>query len=397
MVSIVADNQAVERCLERILELARRGGAEFADALILRGINGSLSIELPPDSDAQALIKLPENILVPVGLFGFTLEGDDIAVRTAEPGVTAEQRALLESMVELYNLTGKIAWYRQTSPVLFLGSQPDLARLIARGRDEPMRQGLERLATGGYAESIVLQRFIGSRWFRFREDGEEAEKRVLMPILDLMNHHVQGSAFDKRSDGGGRYLCIERARSMPREVRECFVCYARYDAMEMLLAYNFVDETATFVRSVPMEINLPDVGVIKVQTSKKKGFNKNLPPQLQDIAAFLPKIIAKRADHLEVTFLSIPATVTPQVFRRVLNVLIGTLNRTCMDRLDLILQAEEQVIAANRAYYRTVQEALRAVPAEDQAGAAWQDLARACDLQLSLLQRYSDMARALAA
>jgi len=184
---------------------------------------------------------------------------------------------------------------------------------------------------------------------------------------------------------------------MPREVRECFVCYARYDAMEMLLAYNFVDETATFVRSVPMEINLPDVGVIKVQTNKTKGSNKNLPPQLRDIAPFLPKIVAKRTDHLEVTFLSIPATVTPQVFRRVLNVLIGTLNRACMDRLDLILQAEEQVIATNRAYYETVRDALRAIPAGGQAASALHDLARACDLQLSLLQHYSDMARSLAA
>src|SRR5215472_12342976 len=126
MVSILADDRSVERCLERTLEQARRGGAEFSDALILRGTSGSLSVELEPDSDAQLLIKLPENILVPIGSFGFALEGDDIAIRTADPDVTAEQRALLESMVELYNLTGKISWYRRTSPFLFLGSRPDL-------------------------------------------------------------------------------------------------------------------------------------------------------------------------------------------------------------------------------------------------------------------------------
>jgi hypothetical protein len=397
MVSIIADSQDVERCLERILEQARRGGAEFSDALILRGLNGSLSVELPPDSDAQMLIKLPENTLVPVGSFDLVLEGDDIAIRGAQPQVTQEQRALLESMVELYNLTGKIAWYRRTSPFLFLGSQPDLARLIARGRDEPMRRALELLAMGADIDPIVLWRFMSTRWFSFRQDGDEESKRVLMPILDLMNHHARGSAIQKQSDGNGPSHYVERARSMPREVRECFVRYARCDAMEMLLAYNFVDETATFVRSVPMEINLPDVGVIKVQTSKAKGSNKNLPPQLRNIAPFLPKMIAKRPEYLEVTFLCIPATVTPQVFRRVLNVLIGTLNRACVDRLDLILRAEEQVIATNRTYYETVRDALRAVPAEAQAASAWHDVARTCDLQLSLLQRYSDLARELAA
>jgi len=353
-----------------------------------------MSVELPPDADAQTLMKLPENTLVPVGSFDLALEGDDIAIRGAEPGVTAERRALLESMVELYNLTGKIAWYRRTSPFLYLGSQPDLARLIARGRERPMQRALDLLATGADTNLIVLSRFISTRWFRHQEDGDEEAKRVLMPILDLMNHDARGSGIQKGSDGNRRFLYVERARSMPREMHECFVHYAHYDAMETLLAYNFVDETATFVRSVPMEINLPGTGVIKVQTSKTKGSSKNLPPQLRNIAPFLPKMIAKRPDYLEVTFLSIPATVTPQGFRRVLNVLIGTLNRACVDRLDLILQAEEQVIATNLSYYRTVQEALRAVPAEGQAALAWHDLTRACELQLSLLQGYADMARA---
>src|SRR5262249_6924427 len=157
------------------------------------------------------LMKLPENTLVPVGSFDLALEGDDIAIRGAEPGVTAERRALLESMVELYNLTGKIAWYRRTSPVLFLGSQPDLARLIARGRDEPMQRALERVMTGANTDSIVLRRFITTRWFRFQRDSDENSERVLMPILDLMNHHAQGSIFEKRSDGNRHLLYVERA------------------------------------------------------------------------------------------------------------------------------------------------------------------------------------------
>jgi len=65
--------------------------------------------------------------------------------------------------------------------------------------------------------------------------------------------------------------------------------------------------------------------------------------------------------------------------------------------LDLILQAEEQVIATNTAYYEKVREALRAVPVEGRAASAWHDLTRACELQLSLLQTYRDNARGLAA
>ena len=128
MVSIEADNVDIERCLERILAEARRGGAAFADDLVLRCADRSLSIELPPGSAAETLITLPEQMLVPTRLFSLALQGDDIVVTAADPAVTPARRALMESMLALYNLTGKIAWFRRHSTVPFLRGRPELAR-----------------------------------------------------------------------------------------------------------------------------------------------------------------------------------------------------------------------------------------------------------------------------
>src|SRR5262245_14104529 len=114
MVSIQSDNADIERCLERILIETRRGGAAFADDLTLRCADRSLSIELPPGSGARMLINLPEPMTVPTRSFRLALQGDDIAITDVDPDVTPARRALMESILALYNLTGKIAWYRQS-------------------------------------------------------------------------------------------------------------------------------------------------------------------------------------------------------------------------------------------------------------------------------------------
>ena len=398
MVSIVADNRDVERCLEKILAEARRGGAEFAPSLVLRCVNGSLSVELPPESSDQLLIKLPQETLVPTALFGLTLQEDDIVIDNIDPAVTSECRTLCESILELYNLTGKIGWFRRTSPLLFLRAHPELAQRAARGQDEPLRRILTTPLPDGGENRLLLRRFLASRWFGFADDSGTAPTRVLMPILDLMNHHEHGSPFENAGIEGGRFLRIQRAKKMPREERECFVRYGPYDAMEMLLAYNFVDESASFMRSIPMEVTLPEVGMLAIRALKKKGGKRNVPTAFRDIAPYLPRIVSKQPNYLEIASLIIPTRVTPQAFRRVLNLLIATLNPGYADRLDLIVQAEEKIVDANKAHYEALKTGLHDA-STDTAGDAeiLRGLTRAYDVQLDHLRHYNEMARRLAA
>jgi hypothetical protein len=388
MVSIEADNADIERCLERILAEARRGGAAFADDLVLRCADRSLSIELPPGSTAETLITLPEQTLVPTRLFSLALQGDDIAVTAADPGVTPARRTLMESMLALYNLTGKIAWFRQHSAVLFLRGRPELARLVARGSDAGMRSALlDPLAPGGL-DSFLLLRFLATRWLDF---GRDTARAVLAPIVDLMNHDAKAAPFRNREEAGVRYLLVERARQRPAEARECFIRYGSYDPLETLLGYDFVDESATFARSVPLEIALPGVGRIKVGAGHSESGAKALPAALRDLRGYLPKIVGRQAEALEISFLIVPEATAPHALRRVLNVVIATLDRACLDRLDLILEAERQIIAANKAHYAELGSALAAAQASPADASILRDLRRAIELQMTRLQRYEAM------
>jgi hypothetical protein len=398
MVAIAADDAEIGRRLERMLAQARDAGGAIADDLILRCAGGSLSVELPPDSAAETLIDLPEQALLPVGAFGLSLQGGDIALDSVDAAVAPARRALMESMLALYNLTSKIAWYRRTSPVLFLRARPDLASLVARGCDARMQHRLtDRLAADEHAP-FLLQRFIGTRSLDFRVDPGAPAGAVLAPIVDLLNHDIKAPPFREHAGPSGRRLRVARPRSVPGNPRECFVQYGFYDPLETLLRYNFTDESAEFLRSVPAVITLAGIGTINVRAGRSRSASKGLPAPLKALADYLPKIVTRQPRYLEVAFLAIPATpALSHALRRVLNLLIATLDSDHLDRLDLIVAAEDQILAANRAHYQELRRALAAAAPGAPASPVLAELARACDLQIARLQAYDDMVRSLPA
>jgi hypothetical protein len=108
--------------------------------------------------------------------------------------------------------------------------------------------------------------------------------------------------------------------------------------------------------------------------------------------------VTRQPRYLEVAFLAIPATPTlSHALRRVLNLLIATLDSDHLDRLDLIVAAEDQILAANRAHDQELRWALAAAAPGAPASPILAELARACDLQIARLQAYDDMVRGLPA
>lgn len=397
MVSIDSDSAEITRCVERLIAEARRVGGEFADDLVVRCRDGSLCLALPPGSSTDIIIKMPERALIPIKSFRLSLDGDDIVIDGADADVSPERRALLEPMIELYNLTGKIAWYRRTAVPLFLRGYPKLAELVGRGSDGSMRRLLTDRLPAAAMPRLTLDRFLGTRLLDFREDPSEPGESVLMPVIDFMNHHANGAPFQNRSREGDRSLWVGRAKAIPGNPQECFAFYGHYDAMETLLRYNFPDESGSVLRSVPVVITLPEVGTISADAGHGRGTGKNLPDALKPIGRYLPKILNKQPRYLKVSFLVLPTT-TPNALRQVLNLLIANLGREHVDRLDLIRAAEAQVLEANKAHYAELRPALAATaPGGPDAAAILADLVRVCDLQLAHLQRYEDTIQNLAA
>jgi hypothetical protein len=388
MVSIAAHNRDVERSLQKNIKLAEQDGAEFSDDLLLKCVDGSLSLEAPADSAGKVLIRLPWDCLIPLQSFQFSVIDDNIIVSSHDEGLTSSCVARMEAILELYNLTNKFAYHRRTSPWLLIASHPRLQQYVVQRRSG-IASEYGKFIHSGTRNELLLRTFLNTRAYTSRVDFAQARQfPVLMPVLDLMNHHIYGAAYPEDQDTAGRSITMRRSAPIPGTGTECFACYGPYDSFETWITYNFIDGRVPFVTSVAMTIDLPGLGTIRLANFHKLRFKKDLPDSVKYLWAYIPQLLAKREHHMETASLLIPGHRAPKALRQTLRFLISEIS-PAHSQTDLVLHAEDQIIAANNTYYRSLMAFLQTLSAEDPLQKPILDeFIRLCELQLARLQVY---------
>ena len=388
MVSITADNRDVERSLQRNIKLAEKTGAEFSDDLLLKCVDGDLSLEAPPDSTGKVLIRLPRDCLVPLKSFHFSVADDNIVVSSHDEGLTNSCLARMEAILELYNLTNKFARHRRQSPWLLIASHPRLQQYVMQRRSGVASEYGKFIDSGAQNE-LMLRGFLNTRTYTSQVDSTEAPRvPVLMPVLDLMNHHIYGAPF--REETENRSLTMSRSVPRPGTGNECFACYGPYDAFETWITYNFVDGRVPFVTSVAMTIDLPGLGTIRLANFHKPRFKKDLPDSVKYLWAYIPQLLVKGKHHIDTASLLIPGHRAPKALRQTLRFLISEISPEHSQQSDLVLHAENQIIAANNTYYQNLKACLLALlPTDPLQKPILDEFIRLCELQLARIQVYA--------
>ena len=399
MVFITADDRMIERCLERLVAQVESAGGTLATDLLLKCVEGGLSIEASPDRQGELLLTLPSTIMPRIERFKIHLEEDDFIISSRDPGATPETIGALETMLELYNLTHKAALHRQTASWPFLESHPELIEIILAGRSGPALGKIAQLAREKRTKDLVLETFLKSRTLGFRRNPAEKPEKTLMPIIDFFNHHPQGAAYQPAEQNGENVmLTIRKSQPDLPESRECYACYGWYDSLDVWLNYNFLSEKTSFVRSIPLNIDLPGPCKIKARAFSATQKHENLQPPIADLGLYLPHVIQQTEDTLEITFLLIPGPNAPRALRRVLGALLRKLNPAFAERDDLVALAEEQVLAGNVAYYTKLKEILATLELNGKKiERSGEDLMQLCNLQLSRIEKYKAYALPAAA
>lgn len=397
MVSIVADSADVERCLQRILALATRCGAEFGDHLTIRYAAGDFAIEAPPDAAGRVLARFPRDRLVPIAAFRFRLEADDVVIASPDPGLPREQIQLMDAMLALFNLAKKPAQHRRTSPWSLIASHPEIVpEIVPRRASADAAQFIDFIAAGNLHD-LMLNSFLRTRVYSDKVSNAAAPPLVLMPIIDALNHHIDGRPFANECMRERYFLSIRQSRPLPGKGRECFACYGLRDGFDTWMTYNFIDADVSFVRSIAMAIDLPGWGRIGVESLAQAPTSDRLPDAVKDLRFHIPQILARHDGQLTVSGLLIPGPRAPMALRRTLDHLLSEWRPAGRNRADAVLRAEEQVVAANRSYYRSLARSLQALSLRDEAQRPILDgFARLCDLQLARIERYASRPRAAA-
>jgi hypothetical protein len=398
MVSIAADDCDIARSLQKNIDLAEQDGAEFGDDLRLKCVEGYLSLAAPPETVGKLLIRLPWECLVPIEPFQLIVTGDHISISSHDAALTRGCVARMEAILELFNLAGKFAEHRRTSPWSLIASHPELLSYIAQrqGASDPV---LNRLIACGDDKTLMLQTFLHTRAYDYKLDnanldnGPTLQYPVLMPVLDLMNHHIYGARYRDVSDPVGRALTM--SRSAPLAGNECFACYGPYDSFDTWLGYDFIDGRASFVCSVAMTIELPRLGTIRLGNFVRPRARSDLPDSLRDAWFYIPKLRGRKGNHLQVSALLIPGPQAPAALRRALQFLIAEMSPGHPRQRDLAMQAEEQILIANETHYRDLMAFLRSLcPDEPLHRPIVDNFVQICELQLARIEAYRICAEA---
>lgn len=386
------DNPEVEKLLIRLENITRSHGACFHPDLTVNLKNGDLHISCKTKlMPGEKLIEMPEACLPSKEKFQMRVQGRAIVIESIEADVPDYQVACFEVMTEIFNLCNKIDTYSQTNVWLALNDETEFLDQLVGGRNKaPKVNKYHGLWQEGQLDRLLLESFFGSRWFSLKSKIN-SQQQVLMPFIDYLNHHQQASGY-RFNDS---LLSVSLATPLAGS-DECFVCYNMLDALDALLVYGFVDKSSPFVRSVPLDIQFSDLHsdrntklLIGSQVMGKVA-KKNLPPRVQDLQLFMPQVLGRNNESLQISHILIPGEKAPRALRRILGFFIQRLfpGKGKSYLMDQVLRAEHAVIARNETYFAELARACQSLQQKHPGKEILRQISHLCDIQSARLNAY---------
>ena len=222
-----AESPLVADLLAGTLEIIREAGGFIAPTTRLIERHGQLSLESTAD-DGSPLLRIPRECFVRVDRVTWAEQDGRMVIVDVPEEFSDVETEMLYLQVALHNACGKLEWMQRTHPSLdsaLPGDLVDAVRALIPSFRNPMM-----------AATDVLW---ANRCFRIPMVDDAPLERVLIPVVDLINHHTSGAV----GDWTGEDFVV--GTSKPFGTNECALDYGmNRDALEMAVVYGFADDTA---------------------------------------------------------------------------------------------------------------------------------------------------------
>jgi hypothetical protein len=413
VINLICDSTEIERALLGLYKLVQANGAFVHDKLTLVSQQGEFRIMAAKDVlQTEKILILPKQCLLPEDKFTLGLEGKFITIKAHSKELSSAQVNMMEIMVTLYNLAGKLETQKRTSILSLHYEDRKLMEILFSSRSKESIAPFEEMVAQP-KEDFFLDNFIKSRVLGYKVANNDPGKpyenfKVLMPIIDFLNHHPMAPGFIRRFDGvgnGSGYEDLDQGSVMilkycpSPEHEECYVNYGPYDAMDTLLHYNYMEKSAGFVRSVPLTYRLPCGGTVNIRSAVGRVDIKHLPEQLEAIRFYIPGMTVDRDRKVvDLSFLYIPLGNAPRSMRRVLALALNQLGVDMADteRTNYIRLLEKHVIRENVKYYGELLNYLETCNPKPGVAQIIGNVREMAQHQLGIIQSYPFFAEALA-
>lgn len=437
MAKIDAANTDIKNALVKLEKLTIEGGGWVHPDLHIIEEDGNLSMQFQGDiEEKEKLVNLTKDTLVPVNEMDIISSKGELTFTPKDPKKFSKIRhELAEVMFEIYNLTNKLQMTRQTN--FFFQMQENQAVMESLTGARTIGPDYERMKQffikndPKEMDDYVVKRFISTRVLGFggkagtkkakigsdasdssenlvpkkalkkahksvKDNGAEDDPDsmpVLMPIIDYFNHNYWGARFLSPDNDSLEVLC----RRPIKDSNECYGFYGVMDGLDTLLRYGFVDSHAAIVRSIPLQIDLPDLGRVVVQsTTPMKVNNLELSKKTQDLKEFMP-VIHEKYDILTLSHLYLPVGHSPYMLRRILGGVIGKLAQgkgfSPEELKQLLKNAESFVKEQNLEFYSTLKKDLDKMKSNDdfKSSMAFENASMLANSQEEKLKQYKTL------
>ena len=278
---VMSDDPVVEDLLLGTLDLVREAGGWVASGTRVIAKAGQLSIE--SDATRGPLMRIPAPLWVRVDRVTWGFDGGRLDVLDVPDDIGEFELPMLYLQTALHNACGKLAWLSATHPSL-AGDVP--AEVVSATR--------ALIPSFRTHSTDVVDVLFANRCFRIPTTEGAPAERVLIPLIDLLNHHADGSAGTWLGDA----FTVD-AR-LPFGTGECALNYGLdRDAIEMAASYGFVDASARTAHSAPVSVRVTGLGVIGVRGDGRAPDGRLLPvaSRAEDGVTSLNRVTFSSSDH----------------------------------------------------------------------------------------------------
>ena len=221
---IDSSDPLVADLLAGTIELTREAGGYVAPSTVFIERAGQLSIESSAP-DGEPLLRIPRAAFVRVDGVAFCADGDRIVIAEVPEDCGDLEWELLYLQVALHNACDKLAWMRRTHPSLDPGLPVDLIEAVRRA-----------VPSFRSPQMDAVDLLWANRCFRIPLTDQGSSERVLIPLVDLLNHHAEGAVGDWDGEA------FEVSARLPFGTAQCALDYGMdRDPLEMAIVYGFID------------------------------------------------------------------------------------------------------------------------------------------------------------
>ncbi|HBR68679.1 MAG TPA: hypothetical protein DEA55_04800 [Rhodospirillaceae bacterium] len=402
MAIVETDNPELRKELLALEKLIEQGGGGIHSKVVICDQGGGLSIKTTePMERGKEIIRLSRDTLLPSDKYNVLVKKDEFRLEIPKnSSLSSLQRQLAETMITLYNLTSKVKLHKELSFSLSLQPYPELIEKIQEGRmfGKNLLNWSDRLQKGMEEDEFnefVSDSFLKTRYLGYGDYLRTSDVSTLMPLIDFLNHHWQGAAFHVGIGVRKGDLAVT-ANQVVDGSTECYAFYGPMDALDTLLRYDFIDEYAPVVRSVPIVLEVDGYGAVKVNSTPGIMNQKKLGKQIADLNRFIPTLtLRKDKQFLGVSHLLIPTDGSPKALRRVLYIILA--NMTGEPEMDKdfyepwIRRAEAKILEVNNTFYRGLLELTEKIAREKGTGPGLDRVNQMARVQLRKLEQYLPM------